>query len=40
MDRQRADEMMALLETIDAHGPLIVNANEDEDGERVQIYIG
>jgi hypothetical protein len=40
MDRQRADEIMTLLATIDAHGPLIVNANEDEGGERVQVYIG
>jgi hypothetical protein len=40
MDRQRVDEIMTLLETIDAHGPLIVNANEGEHGERVQVYIG
>jgi hypothetical protein len=40
MEGQRADEIMTLLETMDAHGPLIVNANEDERGERVQVYIG
>jgi hypothetical protein len=39
MDRQRVDEIMTLLATIDAHGPLIVNANEGEYGERVQVYI-
>ena len=39
MDRQRVDDILTLLKTADAHGPLIVNVDED-DGERVQVYIG
>jgi hypothetical protein len=40
MDRQRVDEVMSLLAAADAHGPLIVNVNESERGDRVQVYIG
>lgn len=40
MDRQRVEEILLLLKTADAHGPLIVNVDEGERGERVQVYIG
>lgn len=40
MDRQRVEEILTLLATADAHGPLIVNVNEGDRGERVQVYIG
>lgn len=40
MDRQRAEEILTLLATTDTHGPLIVNVDEGEHGERVQVYIG
>lgn len=40
MHRQRVDEIMTLLATADAHGPLIVNVDEGDRGERVQVYIG
>jgi hypothetical protein len=40
MDRQRVEEILTLLATADAHGPLIVNVDEGERGERVQVYIG
>ena len=40
MDRQRVDDILTLLKTADAHGPLIVNVDEGDHGERVQVYIG
>jgi hypothetical protein len=40
MDRQRVDDILRLLATADAHGPLIVNVDEGDRGERVQVYIG
>jgi hypothetical protein len=40
MDRQRVDDILTLLKTADAHGPLIVNVDEGNHGERVQVYIG
>ncbi|MEW6029294.1 MAG: SHOCT-like domain-containing protein [Chloroflexota bacterium] len=41
MDRQRATDMADLVKaTASSKSPLIVNANDDEDGERVQVYIG
>ena len=40
MDHQRVEEILTLLSTADAHGPLIVNVDEGERGERVQVYIG
>lgn len=40
MDRQRVDDILMLLKTADEHGPLIVNVDEGEHGERVQVYIG
>jgi hypothetical protein len=40
MDRQRVDDILTLLATADAHGPLIVNVDEGDHGERVQVYIG
>lgn len=40
MDRQRVDDILTLLATADAHGPLIVNVDEGNHGERVQVYIG
>jgi hypothetical protein len=40
MDRQRVDDILILLETADTHGPLIVNVDEGDRGERVQVYIG
>jgi len=40
MDRQRVDDILKLLATADAHGPLIVNVDEGDQGERVQVYIG
>jgi hypothetical protein len=40
MDRQRVDDILTLLATADAHGPLIVNVDEGGHGERVQVYIG
>jgi hypothetical protein len=40
MDRQRVDDILTLLKTSDAHGPLIVNVDEGDHGERVQVYIG
>ena len=40
MDRQRVNDILTLLGTADAHGPLIVNVDEGDHGERVQVYIG
>jgi SHOCT-like domain len=40
MDRRRVDDILTLLATTDAHGPLIVNVDEGDRGERVQVYIG
>ena len=40
MDRERVDDILRLLKTADAHGPLIVNVDEGDHGERVQVYIG
>jgi hypothetical protein len=40
MDRQRVEDILTLLSMADAHGPLIVNVDEGERGERVQVYIG
>jgi hypothetical protein len=40
MDRRRVDDILTLLKTADAHGPLIVNVDEGDHGERVQVYIG
>jgi hypothetical protein len=40
MDRQRVDEILTLLATADAHGPLVVNVDESGHGERVQVYFG
>ena len=40
MDRQQMENILTLLATADAHGPLIVNVDEGERGERVQVYIG
>lgn len=40
MDRQRVDEILSLLASADAHGPLVVNVDESGHGERVQIYFG
>ncbi len=41
MDQQRAADMADLLKaTASSKAPLIVNASDDEDGERVQVYIG
>lgn len=41
MDRQRAADMADLLKaTASSKSPLIVNAHDDEGGERVQVYIG
>jgi hypothetical protein len=40
MDKQRVDDILTLLGTADAHGPLIVNVGEGDRGERVQVYIG
>lgn len=40
MDRTRVDDILMLLKTTDAHGPLIVNVDEGDHGERVQVYIG
>jgi len=40
MDRQRGDDILTLLGTADAQGPLIVNVDEGDHGERVQVYIG
>jgi len=41
LDRTSADEViMALEQTTSAGAPLVVNVNEEENGEKVQIYIG
>jgi hypothetical protein len=40
VDRERVDDVLTLLATADAHGPLIVNVDEGDHGERVQVYIG
>jgi SHOCT-like domain len=40
MDRQHVDDILTLLKAADAHGPLIVNVDEGDHGERVQVYIG
>jgi hypothetical protein len=40
MDRQHIEDILTLLATADAHGPLIVNVEEGNPGERVQVYIG
>lgn len=40
MDRQQVEDILTLLATADAHGPLIVNVDEGDRGERVQVYIG
>jgi len=40
MDRRGVNDILTLLETADSRGPLIVNVDEGERGERVQVYIG
>ncbi|GAB4503212.1 MAG: hypothetical protein Fur0043_02040 [Anaerolineales bacterium] len=39
-ERARAEEILSLLASTNAHQPLIVNVDEGESGERVQVYIG
>ena len=39
--RERADEIAEMIKlTASSNAPLIVNAQDDEDGERVMVYIG
>ena len=40
MNKQRVNDILTLVGTADAHGPLIVNVDEGDRGERVQVYIG
>lgn len=41
MDREKADQIAEMIKaTASSKSPLIVNAQDDEDGERVMVYIG
>jgi hypothetical protein len=41
MDREKANEIAEMIRmTASSKSPLIVNAQDDEDGERVMVYIG
>lgn len=41
MDREKADKIAEMIQaTAASKAPLIVNAQDDEDGERVMVYIG
>ncbi|RJP54371.1 MAG: hypothetical protein C4583_02750 [Anaerolineaceae bacterium] len=41
MDREKADQIAEMIQaTASSKSPLIVNAQDDEDGERVMVYIG
>jgi hypothetical protein len=41
MDREKANEIAEMIKmTASSKSPLIVNAQDDEDGERVMVYIG
>lgn len=41
MDREKADQISEMIKaTASSRSPLIVNAQDDEDGERVMVYIG
>lgn len=41
MDREKADQIAEMIKaTAASKAPLIVNAQDDEDGERVMVYIG
>ena len=41
MDREKADQIAEMIKaTASSKSPIIVNAQDDEDGERVMVYIG
>ena len=41
MEKTNVDEIIQILDATDKSGaPLIINANDNEDGEHVQVYIG
>jgi hypothetical protein len=41
MDREKAEGIVEMIHmTAKTNSPLIVNAQDDEDGERVMVYIG
>jgi hypothetical protein len=41
MDREKAGQIAEMIKaTASSKSPLIVNAQDDEDGERVMVYIG